>query len=43
MLNKYIGDHVDKDEVLFTIYTNDPDIEFNESDFAFIEVNDGIE
>ena len=43
MLNKYVGEEVEKDDVLFTIYTNNPNIEFNESDFSFIEVNDGIE
>ena len=43
MLNKYVGEDVEKDDVLFTIYTNNPNIEFNESDFSFIEVNDGIE
>lgn len=43
MLNKSVGDSVKRDDVLFTIYSSDPSIEFTESDFSFIEVSDGLE
>ena len=38
MLNKYVGDEVHVDDVLFTIYTNDLNIEYTESDFDFIDI-----
>lgn len=38
MLNKYVGDEVHVNDVLFTIYTNDLNIEYTESDFDFIDI-----
>lgn len=43
MLNKQVGDEVAVDDVLFTMYTSDPKMQFSESDFDFITIISGLD